>query len=376
MPKNKEIIIEQEQEQFFLWDYLKESDRPIVMYGTGDGADKILDVMQRYSLKPVTFTTSGDFGMNKTFRGYPVLPFEETVRRFRDFIILICFGSDNPEVLDKIYSLADKYEVYAPDLPVTGEGIYTPDYIEENKPKLDKVRKLLADEKSRQVFDGWLEYRLSGKLDVLESISDSREQMMSLFKFKHNEFFIDAGAFKGDTVEEFLRLVKQHETPSVPKFDKIVAIEPDANNHMTIRRKFYAYGSAIFIPINAAAWDKDEVVTFTVKSGRAGTVAKGGVGAVKRRQVEIPGVKIDTLCSECKPTYIKIDVEGAEAQVLAGARAVIIKHRPKILVSLYHRIEDMFELPLLLHSYFGRYKFYLRKTRCFPGWEFNLIVTQ
>jgi hypothetical protein len=43
-------------------------------------------------------------------------------------------------------------------------------------------------------------------------------------------------------------------------------------------------------------------------------------------------------------------------------------------VSLYHRIEDMFELPLLIKSYYTNYKFYLRKTRCLPGWEFELIV--
>jgi FkbM family methyltransferase len=370
---NEKIKNEQSQEpeaQFFLWDYLKEADRPIIMYGTGDGADKILAVMKRYGLQPACFTKSGNvssFSMNVTFRDYQVMPFEEVERKFgADFIILLCFGTNKPEILERLYALAEKYELYAPDVPVAGNEdsweIYDPEYIETHYEKIEKVRKLLADEKSHEVFDGWLEYRLSGKIDILDKIATPREEMLSLLKFKENEVFIDAGAFKGDTAEEFLNATGG-------KFTKITAIEPDAKNYMALRRKFYAYGSGIFAPLNAVAWSEDEPVEFTVKSGKA-----GGVGVKGGRVKQIQGVKIDTLCDKEAATYIKIDVEGAEAEVLKGAKSTITKHRPKMLVSLYHRNEDLFELPLMLHSFYPKYKFYLRKTRCLPGWEFELIV--
>jgi TfoX/Sxy family transcriptional regulator of competence genes len=80
------------------------------------------------------------------------------------------------------------------------------------------------------------------------------------------------------------------------------------------------------------------------------------------------------LCADIPPTFIKIDTEGGEAAVIEGAKNVIMQHRPKMLVSLYHRPEDMFRLPLLIHSYVQGYKFALRKTRCLPGWEFQLAV--
>ena len=361
---------------FFLWDYLKECGKKIVLFGTGDGADKILKVMECYELKPVCFTATGDFGMKPDFRGYPVLTFEEVEKRHRDFIILICFGSENPEVLERLYSLCENYEVFAPDLPVISDiddfspesfstkgYIYTPDYVEENEEKLSKTRKMLADEKSKEVFDSWLAYRLSGKTDILEQIASPRDEIISLLKLKDNEHFIDAGAYKGDTVDEFLAATNK-------KFKKITAIEPDIKNYTALRRKFYAYGSGLFAHVNAVAWNEDSTIDFTIKSGRA-----GGVGIKGERVTKVNTVKIDTLCQDEKPTYIKLDVEGAEAKVIEGAKAVITKHRPKMIVSLYHRTEDMFELPLLINSLNPKYKLYLRKTRCLPGWEFQLIVT-
>ena len=377
----------------FLWDYLCNASKagtPIVMYGTGDGADKILAVMERYGLKPACFTASGDFPMKRTFRDYRVLPFDEVQRRFSGFIMLVCFGTHRPDVIRRVYELSERYEVYAPDVPVAGGdlSIFTPDYVSDNSAKLDRVRKLLADEKSREVFDGWLQYRLSGKIDILEQIASPRAEVLSLLKLKDNgkEFFIDVGAFKGDTIEEFLE-------QTGGKFAKIVAIEPDLKNLTALRRKFYAHGNDVFTSVHAAAWDCDLPVEFAVKTGKSGAgrspliernfplpkpKVEGGSPLPKARVVEVAGIKLDTLCNGGKdsaPTLIKIDAEGAESKVLQGARSTIAKHRPKLLVSLYHRAEDMYALPLLLHSFCPQYRFYLRKTWCLPGWEFQLCCT-
>ena len=363
-----------------MWDYLKDCKKPIILYGTGDGADKVLDVMTRYGLSPVCFTASGEFGEKsfksaKTGQTYKVFPLSQVERKYGGFVLLVCFGSDKEDVLDYVYEVAEKHEVYAPDTPVAGDGIYDSDFIEQNADKLDKVRKMFADDKSREVFDGWLDYRLSGSLDVLEQIASPRKEIISLLKLGTDEFFIDAGAFKGDTVEEFLAAVGQDiRNPKEIKFKKIIAIEPDIKNFTAMRRKLYAYGSGLIQQVHGAAWSEDTQVDFSVKTGRSGGVGEI-VGVLRARKVSVKGAKIDTLCgTESKPTYIKIDVEGGEAQVLKGARTVINKHRPKMIVSLYHRREDMFEIPLLIESFNPRYKFYLRKTRCIPGWEFNLIV--
>lgn len=61
-----------------------------------------------------------------------------------------------------------------------------------------------------------------------------------------------------------------------------------------------------------------------------------------------------------KPTYIKMDVEGAEYQALLGAKNTISAYKPKLAISVYHEPEDIWELPVLIHKLNCEYRFYLR----------------
>jgi len=67
-----------------------------------------------------------------------------------------------------------------------------------------------------------------------------------------------------------------------------------------------------------------------------------------------------------------MDIEGAEYQAIKGAENTIRRHSPKLMISLYHRNEDMFKLPLLIHSINPDYKFFIRHQLYIPAWETNL----
>jgi len=348
----------------YLWDYLASSKKPIVLYGTGDGADKILDFAEERGIRIAAVFASDEFARTRMFRDYNVEKLSDVEERLSGFIVLIAFGTDKTDVLDKIYDLTEKYEVYAPDMPIFGGSVYTPDYFAENRESLEKARSLFEDEESRDVFDKWLEYRLSGDINILASIAVSRGEITELLELGREECFVDVGAYKGDTIDEFLKLTEK-------KFSKIIAIEPDIKNFLYLRRRFYAYGSAIFAAVNAAASDSDGIIDFTVKTGRGGGI---GVSQKRGRTVKIASIKLDTLCKAEKPTYIKIDAEGAESKVINGAGEIIKKHKPKMLAAVYHRPEDMYALPIALNALNPKYRMFLRKTRCVPGWEFNLIL--
>ena len=60
------------------------------------------------------------------------------------------------------------------------------------------------------------------------------------------------------------------------------------------------------------------------------------------------------------PTYVKIDVEGAEAEVLAGAAGTLGRWKPTVAIASYHRPKDLFDLPLWLAAVAPDYRFYLR----------------
>lgn len=62
-------------------------------------------------------------------------------------------------------------------------------------------------------------------------------------------------------------------------------------------------------------------------------------------------------------TYIKMDIEGAEYQALMGAADVIQRDMPTLMISVYHKQDDLIKIPLLIKSLNYRYKLYLRHYR-------------
>lgn len=349
-----------------VWQRLKEADKPIVMYGMGDGAEKIMKVMDSLGIKPAEFMASDEFVRGHSFLGYRVRKLSEIEEMYKDFIIVVCFGSCLPDVMERIYALSQRYELYAPDVPVVAEEgeipVFDHGYLNENNSKLQRVRSLLADDKSKEVFDSLISYKLSGDIKYLKSCETPEQEALVLLKIGLNETYVDLGAYNGDTVERFLRLTGK-------SFAEIYAVEPDQRNFLRMVRRNYALGRGIFHPIHAAAWCDDTSLQFRKSGGRNSSVCNGyGRGPI----VEVQGVKVDTLLKDKIPTLIKIDVEGCEKEALDGAGQSIAKHKPKLILSLYHRREDIFELPLKIKAMNGGYKLYLRHHPYIPGWDTNL----
>ena len=74
--------------------------------------------------------------------------------------------------------------------------------------------------------------------------------------------------------------------------------------------------------------------------------------------------------------YVKYDVEGSEYEAIKGSLKIIQTHSPTLLVSLYHRSEDLYKLPLLVKELNPSYKLYLRKLRYVPAWDLNLYAVK
>ena len=349
-----------EEQPMFLWDYLKASDKPIVMYGMGDGAVKIMEVMERYGLKPAEFMASDEFVRGHSFMGYTVKKLSEIEQQYEDFIVLVCFGSALPEVMDRLYAIAEKHELYAPDVPVIGGGLFDKEYLAENTEKIKQVRAMLADDISRKTLDCWIKYRYSGNIKYLKECEAPKEEAMKLLGLGDKETFVDLGAYNGDTVEEFLQLTDR-------KFTKIYAVEPDGRNYGKLRRRHYALGSAVFEPINAVAWSEDGTMDFFQRRGR-----NSAISGVKGRNIPTEARSVDSILDGREATYIKLDVEGCEKEALDGAAKTIEKYKPKLIVSLYHRTEDMLELPLQVKKLNSSYRLYLRHHPYIPGWDTNL----
>lgn len=73
-------------------------------------------------------------------------------------------------------------------------------------------------------------------------------------------------------------------------------------------------------------------------------------------------------------TYLKMDVEGAEREAIAGAEKTIRQYAPKLNIAAYHRSEDFFQLLLLIHALQPSYRLYLRHHPYVPAWDTNLYA--
>ena len=68
-------------------------------------------------------------------------------------------------------------------------------------------------------------------------------------------------------------------------------------------------------------------------------------------------MRIDSFNEEV--TFIKMDLEGSELRALMGAERIIRQYKPKLAISLYHKPEDIWELPLYILSLNSEYIFFI-----------------
>ena len=189
-----------------VWEFLQSTKYPIIMYGTGNGADKVFEVFNELNIEVSGVTASNGFVRERYFHNFRVTPISEFLEKYEKFIIIITFGSSRPEVIENIKNLAEKQTVLVPCVPVIGNEIFDRKFLEENEEKLNKAYSLLADEKSKKVLENYVNFQFSGKLDYLFGMeSDISEAFNNYLKLGENENFIDIGAYRGDTVEQFLK---------------------------------------------------------------------------------------------------------------------------------------------------------------------------
>ncbi len=372
-----------------LWHYLQAESgkgRPILLYGMGNGADKIITVCQGYGIPVSDCFASDGFVRGHSFHGRRVLSFTEAKEIYgKDMIILLSFASSRPEVLSLIASVAEQCELYAPDVPVCGDTLFNSEFYEAHMEEFEQVRALLADDESRRVLDGILQYKLSGRIDILRATETTPHTVFtSLLSPRDYRVTADLGAYTGDSIRELRAYA--------PELAQVIAFEPDARNH----RKLTAYAEGLreagdhctVHPVNAGAWQEDGTLLFHGSGNRNATLCGTDTSEAQThftvtdayfgKSVEVKVATLDRVAAELlgdiPVDYIKYDVEGAEKEALLGSKGLITRYAPTLLVSCYHRSEDLFALPLLVHHLQPRYKLYLRRMAGVPAWDINLYA--
>lgn len=228
------------------------------------------------------------------------------------------------------------------DLPVIS--------LEEIKGRRDAaviiINKFYSDDIERQLgendFDENHIFNLGG---VYRQLNKKQYFDLEYLTYEDKEKFVDCGVLDGETSLNFLEICSA-------RVKNIWMFEPDKKNVQKVRKNFEGKEVDYQI-IQKGVWSSAATLKFN-------SLGNGCAGIDENGEDCIETISLDDALLGSKPTFIKMDIEGAELEALKGAEQIIRRCRPKLAISVYHKLEDIDEIPKLLLAYHPNYRFYLR----------------
>lgn len=139
-------------------------------------------------------------------------------------------------------------------------------------------------------------------------------------------------------------------------YKRIYAWEPDEINRRALNKSvsFHDYKNVVVVP--CGMWREKTQLKFSAKNNSGSRFVSEGEQEVQMVDVD----SIDNVCAEDKVTFIKMDIEGSELAALEGAVSVIKRDKPRLAICVYHKPEDLYEIPFWIKKAVPEYKLYLR----------------
>ncbi|QNU66874.1 FkbM family methyltransferase [Ruminiclostridium herbifermentans] len=317
--------------------------RNVVLYGAGGIGFITSNILKDKACNICNFIDDDKAKQGTYVNGIKVVALEDVC--VEDAIILICLP--NPmEVYNRLIGLGYKSVKYYP-IMMSEKGFYDVSLLIENQNKIESVFNLLADDLSKLVLSNILKHRATMDFTYLNSIVSQNQYFPNdIFILNDKECFVDGGAYNGETIAAFI-----DETNN--KFRYIYAFEPDLLNYNKIKETTKNIDSNILKLFNAGLYSKTGEIGFNSNGNSASSICETGKDIISL-------IKLDEVVGDNKPTYIKLDIEGAEEEALYGMRDTISRYCPKLAISIYHKAADLWELPLLILKLFPSYKIYMR----------------
>ena len=341
-----------------------DAGRPVWIFGAGNFGRALARVLQAQGIAVAGFVeTTPQAG---EIQGLPVLDWPALART--DPRAQLALGILNHRApYGQLVAIATQagfaaplmtWELYDQFGPALGWRFWLGDrgVLAGNLERLARVAERLGDDESRQTLLRLCAFRLGLDLEFSSFLSPEPHYFnaLTLPPLQGKAItYIDCGAYNGDTYAE---LVQQ---PGIACRQAFL-LEPDPDNYAAlVRRVAGAHPQAVCLPLAAA--DKYGILTFSAGQGEGSAIGSGG-------NIHVAAAALDQIVPQAQVDFIRLDVEGAEALVLRGARHIIERCRPVLAISLYHNPADIWELPELLFGMCQGYEFYIRQ-HCFNSFE-------
>ena len=355
------------REQTYFDNFVNEYQRPILLFGAGNLGKKILKQLRKDDIKPIAFIDNSANLWGKYIEGLLVLSPEEAAKKYAKkaiFIVTIWSPKSNHQfklTKEKLFSLGCRHVISFLSIMWKYSEEFLPNFFIDlphkiilEKEIVKKAYSIWADVGSKYTYLSQLKWRILESFDGLPERIPEKQYFCHFFTLNNDEVFVDCGAYNGDTIKDFIG-----ESNDVKE---IHAFEPDPINFQKLSS--YVESLPIKNKINLyqkAVGSRYEKLMFSCNGNESSSLSENG-------QSSVESIPLDSALDEYQPTFIKMDIEGAEEDALYGAQNTIKNNLPILAICVYHRQSHLWKIPLFLNDLSDKYNFFLR-AHDNEGWD-------
>ena len=355
MDINYIINLENKYQQFLNIHHKK--NKPIILYGCGVAIEAMIKLLKKSDLIPEAISDTNMSKCAGNLNGIEIIPFDVVLKKYIDFYVIISAPSFEKEIRDYLLNYIKSEDVFIFDAAIGAlRNMNVQEYkkyLQMNEQNLIGIYEKLEDDKSKvtmeNIISGWVSYDLQFYKDIYSPIQYFPQDIL---KLSNDEVFLDIGSFTGDTLEQFIEETKDMYKeiyafePSKRAYDELCKIRNNKNQHKIriINKGVYEETTRLYFNDNGSHEISD---TSSIVDKESATC-------------EIDVVDIDSVIDK-EVTFIKMDIEGSELSALKGAERTIRRYKPKLAICIYHKNEDIIDIPKYIMGLGLEYKYYIRQ---------------
>lgn len=321
---------------------------PVYILGTNETGRELARVLRSAGIEPEAFIN--DYEAVAHFSSRPVIKMAEISG---NGMVVSCSTAVSPvTALRRLKAAGVERVLDYFTLCLLGDGRFPPPKfcaenisdVESNRSKYEWLESVLVDETSKSTLQRLIDFRYNFDLSAMTDfqVRLASEYFEPFIPMEKDAAFVDGGGFDGRTTESFIE--------KCPGYRRVDYVEPDpllmlaSMTHLGRFERINYHETALS--------DSDGEANFWQTGTGSGAIAARGNLRVRTR-------RLDDLLPEA-PTFVKLDIEGAELSALAGATRIISRDHPALAICVYHRQSDFWRVPEAVLSLYSKYKVFLR----------------
>lgn len=356
VPENPERILKQKL------DLIRE--RNIFIYGAGGFGKETYEMLVQHHLKIEAFL---DRNAEKIISLFDIPVYqaqEEHLTKYKENAVVLLAIVMDKNAREHLIAFLKKcgfsFIIEAQSLrclsvkPDNQENLEESAYYKSQKNKINEAAGLFQEELSYQIYWNNVNAHITRDYEFCSLYESPMEEQYfpgNICLIKGYDRMIDCGGFIGDTIESALR---HH-----GKISAIASFEPNQSNFQKLSAYCDSQKERIGLQILFPCAVSKELKTVKFRMGC-------GSGAIDAEGSElVQSVSLDQVLKGFHPTFLKMDIEGEEINALYGAKEMIMENKPDLAICVYHCVNHIWDIPLLLQSWNLNYQFYLRSYNAF-----------